>query len=551
MAWLKSIEITMEPEENSSTKSISDYLLIIKRRKSIIIIPILVLWLISLIGTLVLPPLYRSEATILIEQQSIPLDMVRSTVVSYVDQRIMQIGKKLMTVHNLTKIINKFDLYPRQRNKASLADLAYQFREGITLDIINQDVIARGRQSKATLSFKLAFEHKNPILAQKVTNELTTLFLNENIKSRTEKAKETAVFLEDEAKKYSKQIQKSEKEIALYKEKNSGSLPELLPINLGIMSRIETNLLQLELEEKMLSEKEVTLQGQLLLINPLILTEIEQKEVKQKKEKKKKVLPQLKAQYSILLTRYSEAHPDVKAFKKRIESFVEEVEEEEEEVIEVKAPIPSIKNPAYLQLESALKLNSINIKSIKQNKDILRKRLRDAEENVANTPQIESGYQDLKRGLENYKIKYQELKSKALEAKLSQTLEEELKAEKFSLLEPAIVPQKPEKPKRRILLLGGLGASIVIGLIIGIFVEIVDVSLRGAKTLAKITNKDPLVVIPYIKNKADIKNSRNKGVKLILIIVLFLMLYGATISVHFFYKKLYFLPEEFLLLIKK
>jgi polysaccharide chain length determinant protein (PEP-CTERM system associated) len=540
-------------EENTGGKSVSDYLQIIKRRNSIIIIPILILWLISLIGALILPPLYRSEATILIEQQSIPLDMVRTTVVSYVDQRIMQIGKKLMTVHNLNKIIDKFDLYPQQRNKASLADLAYQFRESITLDIINQDVIARGRKSKATLSFKLAFEHKDPMIAQKVTSELTTLFLNENIKSRTKKAKETADFLEDEAKKYGRQIQKSEREISQYKEKNSRSLPELLPVNLGIMSRIETNLLQLELEEKMLSEKEITLQGQLLLINPLILTEIELIEKKKEKKKKnKKVLPQLKAQYSMLLTRYSEIHPDVKAFKKRIDNFVEEVEEEEEEEAAViKPPTPSIKNPAYLQLESALKFNSINIKNIKKNKDILRHKLLNAEKNIANTAKVENGYQDLKRGLENYKVKYQELKSKALEAKLSQTLEEELKAEKFSLLEPPIVPEKPEKPKRRVILLGGLGASLAFGLILGVLVEIIDGSLRGARSLAKITHHDPLVVIPYIKNKADRRKNRQKGATLIIIIMIFLFLYGATIGIHLFYKKLYFFPEEILFLLKK
>ena len=546
MAGLEHLKIIMEPEEETNSKSIADYLQIIKRRKNIIIIPMLSLWLLSLVVTLVLPPLYRSEALILIEQQSIPLDMVRTTVVSYVDQRIMQIGQKLMTVHSLNKIINKFDLYPHQRNKSSLSDLAYQFRENISLDIKNQDVISRGRKSKATLSFSLAFEHTDPLIAQRVASELTTLFLNENIKSRTKKAKETATFLEDEARKYGVQIQKAEATIARYKEQNSGSLPELLPINLGIISRIETNILQLELEEKMLAEKEVTLQSQLLLVNPLILTEIEQiKEKEKEKVKKKKVLPQLKTQYANLLTRYSELHPDAKALKKMIENFVEEEdEEEEEEEIEIQKPPSSIKNPTYLQIQNNIKLIIINLKSIKKNKEALYEKLKSSEANVANTPKIESGYQDLKRGLENYKIKYQELKSKALEAKLSQTLEEELKAEKFSLLEPPVVAEKPEKPDRKKVLAIGLGVSVVIGFVLAFMFEIVDGSLRGAKTLSKITNKDPLVVIPYINNKKDISKKRKGRWKLASIIIIFIMLYGATVSIHLLYKKLYFFPAE-------
>ncbi len=34
------------------------------------------------------PPTYRSSATILIEQQEIPKDLVRSVITSYADQRI-------------------------------------------------------------------------------------------------------------------------------------------------------------------------------------------------------------------------------------------------------------------------------------------------------------------------------------------------------------------------------------------------------------------------------------------------------------------------------
>ncbi|MCK4493951.1 MAG: hypothetical protein KAU26_07830 [Methylococcales bacterium] len=535
----------MEPEDENNSKSIADYLQIIKRRKNIIIIPMLSLWLISLMVTLVLPPLYRSESLILIEQQSIPLDMVRTTVVSYVDQRIMQIGQKLMTVHSLNRIINKFDLYPRQRNKASLSDLAAQFRKNISLDIKNQDVISRGRKSKATLSFSLAFEHTDPLIAQRVASQLTTLFLDENIKSRTKKAKETATFLEDEAKKYGAQIKKSEMAIAKYKEQNSGSLPELLPINLGIISRIETNILQLELEEKMLAEKEITFQSQLLLVNPLILTELEQ--IKEK-VKKKKVLPQLKAQYTSLLSRYSEVHPDAKSLKKLIDNFVEEKEEEEEEI--QKAP-GSIQNPTYLQIQNNIKLIQINLDTIKKHKLTLYEKLKSAEANVAKTPKVESGYQDLRRGLENYKIKYQELKSKALEAKLSQTLEEELKAEKFSLLEPPVVAEKPEKPDRKKVLVIGFGVSVVVGFVLAFMLEIIDGSLRGAKTLSKITNKDPLVVIPYINNKKDMIKKRKGRWKLGTLIVVFFLLYSAIVSVHLFYKKLYFFPAEIRLLMNK
>ena len=60
------------------------------------------------------PPYYRSSGTILIEQQEIPADMVKSTVTSYADQRVQVISKRVMTTATLLDIIKRYNLYPRR-----------------------------------------------------------------------------------------------------------------------------------------------------------------------------------------------------------------------------------------------------------------------------------------------------------------------------------------------------------------------------------------------------------------------------------------------------
>ncbi|MCU7924752.1 MAG: lipopolysaccharide biosynthesis protein, partial [Candidatus Thiodiazotropha sp. (ex Dulcina madagascariensis)] len=66
---------------------ISDYLAILKRRKKQLVIPALVILIMSAGLAFGLPSVYRSEATILIEQQEIPSELVRSTVTSYAGER--------------------------------------------------------------------------------------------------------------------------------------------------------------------------------------------------------------------------------------------------------------------------------------------------------------------------------------------------------------------------------------------------------------------------------------------------------------------------------
>ena len=102
--------------ENQVAPDINDYLKIIKRRRKYLLIPLLVIALLSIVLAVVLPSMYRSTATILIEEQEIPPELVRSTVTTFADQRIQVISQRIMTRANLVDIVHKFDLYPKERN---------------------------------------------------------------------------------------------------------------------------------------------------------------------------------------------------------------------------------------------------------------------------------------------------------------------------------------------------------------------------------------------------------------------------------------------------
>ncbi len=504
--------------ELDEEKTLKDYLQIVRRRKYTIILPMLALLLISVIVAIALPPVFRSKATILVEQQHIPSDLVKSTVVSFADERIREIEQKLMTIDNLNKIIEKFDLYPREKNLVNPSVLAEQFRNSTTLELINADVINNGNNSKATLAFTISFDDKVGVTAQKVANELVTLFLDENIRSRTERAQESTKFLQEEADKVKLEIQKIENQLAEYKDKYSGSLPELLPVNISSIGRIESTLQQLQLQEKMLAERRISLLNQLSSTSPVIVQTGDNKTVTMESR------GSLEAQYHSLLKKYSSAHPDVKELKRRIDGYEEKDEQS------------GINNPAYSQLQSELKIAAVEVQNINQQSISLTEQLKKLEVNVAQTHQVERGYYDLKRDLDNQKAKYTELSAKYLQAKLSQNLEVEQKAEKFSLLEPPRVPGKPEKPNRLKILFVGFLASVFGGLGVGFLAEIMDTSIRNHTALTQLTGSEPLVVIPYIQNQEDLNRSRRN--KLNFAILGLLLIVGAAISVHIFYMPL-------------
>ena len=545
-------------------KTLKDYLRIVRRRKFILVISALILALVSVTVAVILPPVFESQATILIEQQHIPSELVKSTVTSYGDERVKQIEQQVMTIDNIMRIINKFGLYAEQKEKLNVSELTELFRINTILELLNADVISNGKSSKATLAFNLSFDDKDPVMAQKVTTELVSLFLNENIQNRTKRAQETTHFLEEEAEKYKLEIQKDENKLAEYKEKFSNSLPELLPANLTMISRIETELQQLFMQEKLLDERKASLNSQLAAASqanapaghaPISLDE-------------------LKLEKSRLLSKYSATHPDILQLERQIDQLEKESsgkQGESQDLLEARRELmrmrqlysdshPDVKtaqrklaelestnksqsagkqaaesatgNLVYFQLKSGIDLAEQEQANIRSQRIDMQKKLRKLEEYVSITHQVERGYYELVRDLDNIKAKYSELKAKQMEAKLAQTLEDEQMAERFTLLEPPQIPDKPIKPERLKILFVGFIVTIGGGLGAGWLAEMLDGSIRSYQALKAITGMEPLIVIPYIQNQDD--KNRIRKIMMNSYVMAVLLSIGIIIAVYFY-----------------
>ncbi len=131
-------------------KGLGDYLAILRRHKALLVVPAILIFLMGAGVAFSLPPSYSATATILIEQQEIPRELVQSTVTTYADQRIQIISQRVMTSENLVNIMEKFDLYPEQREQAGYSGLLDKIRNAIRLDMVSADVIdpRTGRPSR-------------------------------------------------------------------------------------------------------------------------------------------------------------------------------------------------------------------------------------------------------------------------------------------------------------------------------------------------------------------------------------------------------------------
>lgn len=148
-------------ELEESTKEFSDYVEILKRRKQPMLFVAGAILLVTLLALVLWPPTYRSTATILIEEQEIPRDLVRSTITSFAAQQIQVINQRIMTMTNIMNLVDKFKLYQDdgKLNKPRM-EIATKFRDDVSMNLVSADVIdpLSGRPTEATIAFTLSFD---------------------------------------------------------------------------------------------------------------------------------------------------------------------------------------------------------------------------------------------------------------------------------------------------------------------------------------------------------------------------------------------------------
>lgn len=522
-----------------------DYVLrMLKRRYPYMIGAFVVVLAVATAIVIWLPPIYRSEARILVESQQIPSEFVRSTVTALADERIQVIKQRITTRNTIVDLARKFELFADRRGDMSITELVDEVRKRI--DISLYDIGTRrsnGSNNAFTIAFIVAFEYHKPAVAAKVANELVTLILNEDVKTRTSRASETTNFLEREADRLQRTLVSVEQQIARYKAENSGALPSQQTFHLAALQRAEQQKLTIERDINAAND-EIRFQEFELSIrtNNPTFTSGQAGSTLAGEPPLQLRLQVLNAQLAEKLVVYSDRHPDVKTLKGQIAAV-------EQQIADTPIPEPeSDQKPemspdqlARLDIQSRIVAEKINaIKSrrevlIKQ-QDALTQQISDLQGLLNRIPEVENGLAVLERTQEATRKSLTEISDKLSDARLGERLESDQQAERLQVIEQPVTPQDPVKPNRKKLLALGFALALAAagGAVLGL--EALDRSVKGSSDLLSTVNKRPLVVLPYIATRREqrMRAMRIAGFAIILVVLIVAGLAG----IHFLFMPL-------------
>jgi polysaccharide chain length determinant protein (PEP-CTERM system associated) len=500
----------------NEVKSISDVIDIIKRRKWAIVIPLASVLVVSAVLVVLLPRMYRSTSTILIEEQEIPREYVMTTVTSFAEERLQTINQRVMSSTRLLEIINRFNLYSDLKEKWTTEEIVEKMRKEIKFETISANIIDRrtGNPTAATIAFSLAYEGKDPAVVQQIANVLASLYLEENLKVREQQTSGASKFLEEEMRSVQANLAGLDAKLAAFKQKNLNSLPELSQTNLQELDRTEREVDTLNDRIRTLRQQEGYLQTQLASI-PTDSTTSD-----------KTRLQELRVRLVELRSRYSDEYPDVKKTKSDIATLEKQVRTSGRE------NLAKPDNPAYVTLSSQLTSTQAEIDSVKRQIAMLQKKKDGYRGRIEASPRVEEGYKAILSERNNMQAKYDDLMKKYMEAKVAHGMEKEQMGERFTLIDAAKLPEKPVSPNVVAIMLIGLILGAGAGAGLASLQEYNDQSVRNFEQLARATGFPVLASIPEIVNQEDISARRKKIKKIILIVGIVVV--ASLLIFHFF-----------------
>jgi polysaccharide chain length determinant protein (PEP-CTERM system associated) len=503
-------------EQNSEHFDLQYYLDVARRRHLHFLIPLFLGWLAVWGSSWILPPRYKSGTLILVEQPTMPKDYVVPNINDDGQDRLQSITQQILSRTRLLHIIDQLNLYGGNQSQITPDEKVEGMRKDIEIELV------RDANDHQITAFNVYYSARDPYVAQQVTSELTSLFINENLEVRQQQSEDTTTFLESQMEDAGKSLEDQEARIREFKGEHVGELPAQQASNLQILSGLQSQLqdeqngLNAAKEQRLylqtLIDQYRTLQGTTRSTDgaPTGLPAIDQE------------LDRLESQLADLSSRYTDRYPDLRKLRDQIaktektrDQFIAGLrnsgngrQPDGGAVTNDAADISQ--NSLMTQPQGQLQANQIEITGREQAIARLKAKVNDYQARLNQEPLREQQLADRTRGYDQSKANYDELLKKKNQSEMATSMERLQQGERFRVLDPPGLPLKPIFPDRLKFCGIGLGVGLVLGVVVAGGFEMMDDRLYSEKEIADLIPVAAISEIPPIFNQSDERNRKRR-----------------------------------------
>lgn len=436
------------------------------QRKWWLVIPFVLLAIGGVAAAFLLPTRYSSIATLLVQSSTLPQAIAAGNPDDVIDRRIARIREQVLSRPELIELVNRYQLYPRERGRAALSDIVDTMRGAVAIAPLSAEL--QQANSGTTIAFTLSYSYSNPIKAQAVAQDLSEQVLQLDATRSTQQANATVQFLTDQQHSLQQQIAAQEQQIAAIKAANGSVLSSAGVTMLGGGSgSYDVQIAALQRE------------------NSQLLT---QRNLANSADQRDPIVGQAEAALAAAQAVYSDDHPDVRLARQRL----------------AEAKTLARKNVANIPVQAIdgqVSFNNRQIAALRSSQAGDMARLNATVGAQSRAPLILQQIAQLQQKLDALNEQSKGVSDRLLQAKAGMKAENEQLGERLSIVNPPVVPDKPSFPKRWLLIGGGPAAGLAIGLVFVLAIELLMRPIRDPASLTDLFGQVPLGVIPTISTR--------------------------------------------------
>lgn len=521
----------------SPQSPVSGILIRVVEKRWLIAIWLVCGWIAGTVLGWVLPPKYRSETVILIEQQKVPEHYVEPNVVADMQQRLQSMSQQILSRTRLVGLIDKFGLYHDGSSSRDPDALVDRMRADINIETITTE----GRRDQLS-AFKVSYSAPTPFLAKAVTTELTSLFINENLQSREQLSQDTTSFLQNQLDEARQSLSEQEERLRQFRTEHLGELPEQLQGNLQILGGLQGQLQAATDALHQAQQQNLYLRSLIRQYQPANILGAPDGtgEDSGSRSTQQSQLAALQTQLAEFEGRYTSRHPDVLRLRQQIAELEAEqsktsATDARETGAQTTGPfVTSTENSPLIQLSGQLSANELEIKNQKEKIGKIERQVEIYQSRLNVTPAREQQSTAVTRDYDQSRAYYDALLSKKLQSEMATNLEKRRQGAQFRVIDAPNLPGRPYWPNRLLCSLAGLGAGLVLGFGVVFAFDRISPTIYQESELAEFIGSGYVVGLPTFSTEQELaRASWRRKVELTAASVLAVMVPVVTVVSYF------------------
>ena len=464
--------------------------LILQRRYLALSVAVVVLSLFTL-ASFVMPKVYESSSTVLIQRSTIMNPLIQGVGVANVDDSVRTMQDLITSKDTISRVIKKLGMDAGDSKSQNQTSLVNSMKQNISV------TIKGGGGREASDLFKISYRGSDPKNTKDVVNALVEEFIASTLGYRMSDVSGAFDFVQSQLAEYKTKLEDSDKAIRAFRERNPDIVPQTEGAVLTRMETFQTQKIDADIRIKELIYKAESLKKQLSGEKQLTVAMVTTEGSPQAR------LNYLNSQLVILMTKFTDVHPEILKTKAEIEDLKKQIARAKNSPSDAAGSETSTLNPVYQQLKEEIGRTEAEIESLRARSSELIRQQQLAKGVLGGMPKEQEEWTKLQRDRTVYQHIYDDLLKKLETARVSKDLELTDNGTKFKVVDAATVPSYPIKPDRIQFILFGIFFGIASGAGIVLGMDYLNHSFKDEDALEKSLNIPVLVAIPSVVLESD------------------------------------------------